>query len=156
MPLAYSSSFFVRIDELFRLPPSISLTCAINTTANVACRRVRPNLLFVGNSVAHAVNCTTMLTVSTLVYFDGELYDTEEVHFSMFINGSVPNTPNSLILYGSHEHMKNPISIYALTIPEALIWRIPNNPYFSVVHVVYVGYFGPPVVLTTTLNSYFK
>lgn len=60
------------------------LWCKINGTA-VGCRRVRGDLVYIGNGLVHGVGYVNTLKINTLNFFYGEKYDTEEVHFGMFV-----------------------------------------------------------------------
>lgn len=97
LPTSYSGPFFIRVDELFRMYNSDVTTCFINSSS-VPCRPLRPNLLYVSNTLLHPLSAQNTIRVSQLNYFYQEKYDTEEVHFSMFIT----NSARTEVLYGSH------------------------------------------------------
>jgi hypothetical protein len=98
MPVAYASAYYVRVDELFKMPASLTINCTINSTV-VNCKRVRPDLILVSNTIAHPANYINTITITYLHYNYREIYDTEQVHFSLFITSALPNT---IVLYGSH------------------------------------------------------
>ena len=97
LPTSYSGPFFIRMDELFRMYNSDVTTCLINSSS-VPCRPLRPDLLYVNNTLLHPLSAQNTIRVSQLNYFYQEKYDTEEVHFSMFIT----NSARTEVLYGSH------------------------------------------------------
>ncbi len=75
LPILYSGSFYIRFDELFRMYNTDITTCMINTTT-VPCKPVRPDLLFVNNSLSHPLPSLNTIKVSRLNYFYQEKYDT--------------------------------------------------------------------------------
>jgi|LakMenEpi03Aug12_release.lakeMendotaPanAssembly.Ray.scaffolds.fasta_scaffold539684_1 hypothetical protein len=57
-PVAYSGSFYVRFDENFRMPPTITFTCLLNTTL-IPCTRIRPDLLLIRSTLSQSLNFIT-------------------------------------------------------------------------------------------------
>jgi hypothetical protein len=80
---------------------SDNYTCMFNNTASMGCWRVRPDLLYINNTISHNNVDIYSMKVSLLNYWENEKYDLEEVRFSMFV---LTGTRIS-ILYSSHEHV---------------------------------------------------
>lgn len=68
MPTVYAAVFYVRMDELFRNYASDNFTCWINGTV-VGCKRVRPDLVLVNNTMQHGFKYVNTLMIKAMHYF---------------------------------------------------------------------------------------
>ena len=110
--MAYSSSFYVVLDDSFLLAFNLIISCQLNGVSYL-CSRAAPNLLQVASTSALLAAATNTLSICGLVPNSKDFLDSL-LKFKIFTNSG------QLVSIGSHDHKVTSVDLSSIV-------PFPNN-----------------------------
>lgn len=141
-PTAYSGALYLQVDLSFVMPYTQAITCQVNSVVYV-CLRVAPNLVQIASTAALAAGATNTLMACGLNPTTKDIID-ELITFKLF------TTSGQSVAVGSHDHRVSTLLLSDLiNYPSTLQQWSYNSNSSWIYHVVYIGYYGKSVQLST-------